>query len=198
MRKILTLLAVTAIILTSCTGVRTLSPERLKLDKSYKFVADIQYGEFNAVARFERSLAHMWEISLLEPFALEGIVFTYDNGEITAQLDELQMQYVPDNAQDLGDVQAPYKRIIDSFENAINGEGREVISSGEEITITSKAGSPPVSYTLVLAKDSYEPISLTIPASPSISGGAVNVRFSEVQVSQIVQVIVPEMLAEMN
>lgn len=169
------LLSVFAVLLSACTGVARISPDDLNIDKAYKLGADIRYGELNAKATLERTNANVWQITLNEPFALEGIVLEYNQGELTMSMDNLSSGAINENAVE----NAPYKQIIDSFENAVNGEGREIIVTGEEIKITSN------SYELALNKNSLEPISLTM------SGKNITVDFYEAQVSQIVQVILP-------
>jgi len=184
MKKTLIVSVITAIVLvlSACSGVSRMNPDRLNIDKAYKFSANMQYGEFNVKAHFERANAERWEITLMEPFALAGMILVYENGEITASFENLQTQVTG--------ATAIYALIIAAFENAVNGEGREVVSYGEEIKITSRLSSPLIatpaySYTLILDKKRLEPVSLKIPDA------SLTVEFSQVQVSQIVQVLLP-------
>jgi hypothetical protein len=157
----------------SCTGVNTMNPERLKIDKAYEFTAAIQYGEFTATGEFSRRNADSWKITMLEPFAFEGVILTYSAGSMTAQFENLNTT-LPESA-------AVFTMMIASFENAVNGEGREVVSAKEQITVTSRAEGK--SYTLVLDKRTLEPISLKMPEV------SLSAEFSQVQVSQVVPVI---------
>jgi hypothetical protein len=161
---------------TSCTGVKTINPDRLKIDKAYSFNVNIQYGNNNAVAEFRRAGTDMWEVILKEPYALEGMSVIYANGIITAAYENLQGSFDENGS-------SVYLRIITAFENAVNGEGREVVASGDVIKITSKAGTPVMSYELVLDRSNYEPLSL------KISQASLSAEFSDVQVSQIVPVM---------
>jgi len=182
MKKFLLLLAAAAVTLTACSGTSVISPEDLSIDNAYTFNADIQYGDgFRAAARFERKSASVWEITLTEPFALSGKILTYEQGNITASFEGL----MSNNISSAVHSDAPYKRIIDAFENAVNGDGRQIAAFGEEITIASKAGMPANSYELVLDKRSLTPLRLTMPEA------ALTVTFPDVQVSQIVPVILP-------
>jgi len=166
--------------LGGCSGIALLNPGSIKLDKAYEFTASIQHGELNTLAQFSRRNADNWEISLLEPFAVEGVTLSYENGSFTALYDN-----AASNPAANGD--AVYQLMIDAFENAINGEGREIVSgkapSKGQIKVTSKAGSPAKSYELVLDKKSLEPLKLKIPEA------GITAEFSEVRVSQVVSVI---------
>ncbi|MCL1867079.1 MAG: hypothetical protein FWF82_06685 [Oscillospiraceae bacterium] len=179
MKKSIALTVILCLLLTACSGILPLTPERLHLDKAYKFTADIKHGEFNTVGVFERASQNVWTFSLLEPFPMEGLTMTYNNGEVTAEYEGL----VCENAA--GSDNAVYGLLISAFENAVCGEGREVIAAGEEIIISSKAGASAAGYEIVLDKKSLEPISLKMPSA------SLTVEFSAVQVSQIVPVIVP-------
>jgi hypothetical protein len=127
----------------------------------------------------------MWKIVFSEPTALEGLEIKCNNGEVTSSLEDLQSGVLGENSVS----HAVYKRIIDAFENAVNGEGQTIsrkgTSSRNEIKISSKAGTPAVSYELILDKVSLKPIRLTF--SPNETGAnsetALSVEFSEVEVS---------------
>jgi hypothetical protein len=156
----------------SCRGLslpNILSPAQLDLDKSYEFTANIRHGEFNTAAQFQRKNTNNWEIILTEPFTVEGMTMIYEDGQFMAVYEDLTGIVTNDDAV--------YKFIIDSFENAIGGEGQEIISSGEQVVVSSNA------YELVLEKDGLAPISLTR------AGASLTVEFSEVVVSQVVPVI---------
>ena len=174
--KFLTMFTLIAVIaFTACGGTSVIAPEKLKLDKAYKFSAAIEFSEFAVKGEFERKSPNVWEVVMTEPFALEGVVLTYDNGEISATLDNIQTT--------LSGELSVVNYIISAFENAVSGEGREIISANENIIVSSRAGTPALAYELIFAKKSLEPKSLTIPAR------ALNVTFSEVQTSQIVHVV---------
>jgi hypothetical protein len=175
MKKILILMAVTALTLSACSGVYNMNPERLKIDKAYNITANIQKGDFYAVAEFERSGSNMWNITMLEPFALAGMSMVYDNGEIVASYEGLEGFIGRGSVAEL---------VITAFENAVNGDGREAVSGKENIKITSKVGGR--SFEMVLDKASHEPLSLKIPSL------GLAAEFSQVQVSQIVPVLLPD------
>jgi len=180
MKKLALLLAAFAILLTACSGISTINPNRLQLDKAYKLTANIQYGNNAAVANFTRSAANVWEIAFLEPFAMEGMVLTYLDGRVSMELKGQNTgTFVADDAV--------FTMIIAAFEHALTGEGREAIAVGEEIKLNSRAGgSANKPYEMVLNRKSHEPISLKLPTMRVI------VDFSSVTVSQIVPVILQD------
>ncbi|MCL1788823.1 MAG: hypothetical protein FWG33_00515 [Oscillospiraceae bacterium] len=170
-----------AVAMTACSGVSTMNPDRLKIDKSYKFSANILYGELRATAEFERKDTQVWEVVLTEPFALEGMTLTYYQGEVTAYFEGLDnSQTLPASNNNTADIAS---LLICAFENAVNGEGREVISNGEEIRVSSRAGNPANSYELIFDKKSLAPVSMKIPEK------SFTADFSEVQVSRIAQIL---------
>ncbi|MCL1903112.1 MAG: hypothetical protein FWF94_01680 [Oscillospiraceae bacterium] len=173
---ILSVVVAAIIVFTACSGVATINPDKLKIDKAYKFAANITYNDFVFAAEFERKDADAWEVVLTEPFEVEGIQLTYNGGELTAVVDGL------DNSRALPDSNAA-THIIKAFENAINGEGREVVAYGEEIRISSRAGGSAFSYELTFNKQTLEPISI------SIHERGLKADFSEVQVSRIAQIL---------
>ena len=175
-KKLMSVILILSLFLTACSGVMSVNPDRLKLDKAYEFTANIQHGESNTAANFSRKNAGSWEITLLEPFALEGMTITYDNGIFSAEYQGLESCGVSGTGgENIAEI------MIAVFENSINGEGREIISSGEEIIITSKANSK--SYELILDKKTLSPLSMKIPDA------SLTADFSGVQISQIVQVV---------
>jgi hypothetical protein len=176
MKKITAALTIIALFtLTSCSGISSMNPDKLKIDKAYKFTVDIQYDEFSASGQFERIAAGMWEITMTAPFALEGMTMTYSNGHISSQYEQMSAVMSDDSVAMM---------IIAAFENAVDGEGREIISTKEEIRITSRAGNPARAYELILDKKSLTPLSL------KIADAKLSAEFSQVQISQIVHVLI--------
>jgi len=163
--------------LTACSGITNINPERLKIDKAYNFTANIQHSDFAVTASFERSAANVWEITISEPFALAGMVFSYNNGTTSATFEGLT---APNASGD----SAVYEQIITAFEHAVNGQGRQAISTGEEIRVSSNL------YELVFDKASLMPMSLSIPSA------AISAEFSGVSAAQIVPVLNPQGVGE--
>jgi len=171
---------------TACESVAFLSPDNINLDKAYSFSANMQFNslgnEFSAAANFERQSSGVWNVTFTEPYALAGVTMAYNSGTVVSAFENAEFTTTANN-------DGVVIQVIEAFENAVNGEGREIVVGGrgvEEIRITSKAGVRARSFELILCKKSYQPLTLTIAES------ALSVSFSEVQVSQITQVILPK------
>jgi hypothetical protein len=190
MKRLLTAVLITAtaamaVILTGCDRIALLSPENIDLNKAYAFSANMQFNsagtEFAAAAQFERKSEGTWYVTFTEPFALAGLEMSYYDGNLTSRFEGVEFTAVAGS-------DAVVMQIIHSFENAVNGEGREITVGGrgvEEIRITSKAGQRGNSYELVLDKRTLQPLTLSVPET------SLSVSFAQVQVSQIAQVILP-------
>jgi hypothetical protein len=186
MKKTLTALILILIVaLTGCGGMAFLAPEEIDLNKAYSFSASMQFasggGEFSAVANFSRQGEGVWNVTFAEPYALAGMELTYEAGNVTSAFEGAQFTATANS-------NAIVTQIITAFENAINGEGREIIAGGrgaEEIRVKSKVGERGRSFELVLCKKTHRPLTLTF------ADNSLTVDFSEVQVSPITRVIRP-------
>jgi hypothetical protein len=189
MKRIVILLTIiAALALTACGSALFPAPEDIDLDKAYSFSASMQFrasgSTFSASADFERVGEAVWNVTFTEPFALSGVEMVYDSGNLTSRFDGAEFA-VPAN----GD--AIVTQMIEAFEDAIGGEGREVVvidggrRGRDQLRVSSKTGARSRAYELIFDKKSQQPLTLVI------ADGALTVSFSRVQVSQIVQVIRP-------
>ncbi|MCL2632885.1 MAG: hypothetical protein FWD34_00030 [Oscillospiraceae bacterium] len=175
-RSFILLLVFSLILISACSGVTRINPDSLKLNKAYEFTVNMSKGEFNTVARFARKNADIWEITLLEPFALEGISLTYNKGVVSADFDG-----VTANSEKI-QPNAVYAIVISALENAFCGEGREIVSAGEIITITGSTGT--YAYTLTLDKKTLQPLELKMPDA------SLTAAFSQTITSDIIEVVI--------
>jgi len=152
------ILAVFALMLSSCDGVMKVNPDNLNLNKASVFAANIEYEEFSAKAEFKREKEYSWMIAMTEPYAMNGLVYTYKNGEITASFGGLEGAFT-DSAQEY----AVYKLIADAFDNAYAGakNSRTAAATKTEYRVSGKTGE--YGYELVLDKKTKKPLSMTIP-----------------------------------
>ncbi|MCL1880988.1 MAG: hypothetical protein FWF76_02285 [Oscillospiraceae bacterium] len=187
-RKILSIIivatiATSAITMTGCQRMNPFEPNQIELNQAYTFSANMQFREFNATANFERVSMNEWNVIFTEPFALAGLTKSYNAGKITSNFEGLSFSSLTTVNSN-----AVVTQIIEAFENAVAGEGREINAGGrsnEIIRVTSKTGVDANSYELVFDKKTLNPLSLEIP-NKSISA-----EFSDVNVSQNVQVVIP-------
>jgi hypothetical protein len=151
----LVLVIVLTAVLSACSGVSTVNPDKLKLDKAYSFTANIQYGENEAVAVLEREAAYTWRIEFTEPTELSGVIMTYGNGTVTSYYEGIQADGTG------GD--GIFKKIVENFERMIAAsakEERQAVCANGEIIITSVINSNPCE--LRLSKGNNMPLSLKI------------------------------------
>jgi len=187
LKHILALFTAVALVLalTACDTLELLSPEHIDLNKSYSFCANMSFksvsNEISATANFTRQSANVWHVAFAEPYALAGVELTYNRGELTSTFEDAEFS-TPANGN------SAVVQIIEAFENAISGDGRNITVGGRKdpfIRINSKAGSRGISYELALDKEERLPVSLTIAAN------SLTVNFSEAQTSRITPVISP-------
>jgi len=176
MKKLISLiLGLTALVaFTACSGVMKVNPDNLNLNKAYEFKADITFSDFTAKAELKRKNENSWEIALLEPYALNGLVYTYQGGRITAEFGGLVGDF-SGNAQS----DAIYKLIADAFENAFCGTGgkREAVATKTEYRVSGKVND--YAYELTFDKKSKVPLSISIPDI------GMSAQFSEADTSDI-------------
>ena len=103
-----------ASILTSCEGESLLSPKPPQLNKLFSFSASISCGSGDFSAVFNRTAVGSWDITLTEPYELQGITFTCDKEGVRAALGELSAE--PSDSEFLN---SPLSFITDSLESIV-------------------------------------------------------------------------------
>lgn len=141
-----------ALLLSGCSApeIKTAAPD---IDKSFSAEAELSYGNDSCTVQMRRFSENSWEFCVTEPFPLEGLIITVNDGETKLTMYDMEsLADVSDEAVSAA------KLITDAFEAAI--DNRENAAASEE-TITLTGQAPTCTYTLTL-DESGVPTELTI------------------------------------
>lgn len=118
--------------LTACEGQTLLAPKPPNLNKLFSFTASIscQKGDFSAM--FSRTAIGNWEITLTEPYELQGVSFSYSKNGVTATLDELSAS---PSMSDFSD--SPVTYIADALETAVQNSAASVVYGDASFAVNS-------------------------------------------------------------
>ena len=121
-----------AVFFTACEGQSFLAPKPPDLNKLFNFTASIstEKGDFSAL--FSRTAIGSWEITVTEPYELQGISFSYAKGTAAASLGELNVEALTSEFSF-----SPVASIAEALENAVQDGGASVIYGDGVYTLQS-------------------------------------------------------------
>jgi len=135
--------------LTACEGQSLLAPNPPNLNKLFNFSASVSCdtGDFSAL--FTRTAIGNWEITLTEPYEVEGITFSYNKEGVKANLEELSAN--PSLSDFSG---SPLTYIADSLEAAVQdgtasvvyGDSSFVVNSGDTVMYFEQGSGVPNAF----------------------------------------------------
>ena len=113
---------ISALSLTACEAQNILAPKPPNLNKLFNFTASITCTTGNFSALFSRTAIGNWEITLTEPYELQGVSFSCSKNGVTASLEELS---AAPSMSDFSD--SPITYIANSLESAVQNSSASVI-----------------------------------------------------------------------
>ncbi len=121
-----------ALTLTACEGQNILSPKPPDLNKLFTFSASISCETGNFSALFTRTAMGSWDITLTEPYELQGITFSRTGDGVNASLDNLSAKVLSD-----GYSNSPLTFITDSIESAVRDSSASVVYGDQSYAVNS-------------------------------------------------------------
>ena len=151
------------LLLSGCSApeIKTAAPD---IDKSFSAEAELSYGKDSCTVQMRRFGENSWEFCVTEPFPLEGLIITVNDGETKLTM------YDMESLGDVSDEAVSAARLItDAFEAAIDNKDSAAASEGK-ITLSGQA--PTCTYTLTLDESG-------VPTGLTIGGRGVNAEFTK-------------------
>lgn len=149
-KLLLTAAAIAGMIsLTACEGQNLLAPKPPNLNKLFNFTASVTGNEGEFSALFTRNAVGSWEITVTEPYELQGVTFSYAKGEVTASLDGLSA--APSMSELSG---SPIVYITDALEAAVQdgmasvvyGDNSYAVNSGSTVLYFEQGSGTPKAF----------------------------------------------------
>lgn len=138
-----------AISFTACEGQNILAPKPPNLNKLFNFTASVtcEKGDFSAL--FSRTAIGSWDITVTEPYELQGITFSYTKNGVTANLYDLSAE--PTATEFSG---SPITYIADALEAAVQdgtasvvyGDGSFAVNAGETVMYFEQGSGVPNAF----------------------------------------------------
>ena len=121
-----------ALTLTACEGQNLLSPKPPDLNKLFTFSASISCETGNFSALFTRTAMGSWDITLTEPYELQGITFSRTKEGVKASLENLSAKSLTSEFSD-----SPLTFITDSIESAVQNGNASVVYGDQSYAVNS-------------------------------------------------------------
>ena len=141
-----------AITLASCSGQGFLAPSAPDLNKQFTLTAHVTCGDSDFTADFTRSNTGKWQVTLTEPYEVQGVTFTYSAGKVSAGYGNLTADALTADFAD-----SPPGLIISAFEDTVQDSSPSTSYQKEAYIVRSG------SCTLTFAQDSGAPILMELP-----------------------------------
>ncbi|MBD5104869.1 MAG: hypothetical protein HDT47_08425 [Ruminococcaceae bacterium] len=123
---------IAALSLTACEGQSILTPKPPELNKLFEFSANITCDTGSFSALFSRTAIGSWEVTVTEPYELQGITFTYTKGNAGASLDGLTADMLTSEFSS-----SPVACIAEALENAVQDGLASVVYADNSYTVHS-------------------------------------------------------------
>lgn len=141
-----------AVSLASCSGQGFLAPAPPNLNKQFSLTARVTSGDSSFTADFSRTSAGQWQVTVTEPYEVQGVTFTYSGGSVSAAFGELTA-----DALTADFAASPPALMISALENTVQDSAANV--SYQADTYTVRSGS----CTLTFSQGSAAPIAMELP-----------------------------------
>lgn len=140
-----------AITLASCSGQSFLSSAP-DLNKQLQLTASVTSGDGSFTAEFVRSSVGQWQVTIIEPYEVQGVSFSYSNGNSSAAFGEFSAETLTDDF-----AVSPPALIITALENTVQDSAAAV--AYQQDTYTVQSGT----CLLTFNRGSAAPIALDLP-----------------------------------
>lgn len=136
--------AICAVSLASCSGQGLLAPSAPDLNKRFQLTARVTADGSTFTADFTRTDVGEWQVTVTEPYEVQGISFTYSGGSASASFSGLTAEQLTADFS-----ASPPALMISAFENAVQDtapgvsyqQDALILRSGD-CTVTFRQGTP--------------------------------------------------------
>lgn len=121
-----------AVSLASCSGQGLLAPSAPDLNKQFKLTARVTDGDSSFTADFTRTGVGKWQVTVTEPYEVQGVCFTYSGGTASAGFGELTADALTADFS-----ASPPALMISAFEDALQDKAPSVTYQQDALTLQS-------------------------------------------------------------
>ena len=144
--------AICAAALSSCSGQGFLAPSAPNLNKQLEMTASVTCGDSSFTAQFVRSSIGKWQVTVTEPYEVQGVSFAYSSGAVSASFGELSAETLTADF-----AASPPALLISAFENTVQDNNPSVAYQQNTYTVLSG------NCLLTFNQGSAAPIALELP-----------------------------------
>lgn len=142
-----------AVTLASCSGQGLLAPSAPDLNKQFTLTARVTSEGNSFTADFTRLHVGHWQVTLTEPYEVQGVSFDYSGGSASATFGDMAA-----NALTADFAASPPALIISAFEDTV--QDNTASTAYQQDTYTVRSGT----CTLTFAQGSSAPIAMELPS----------------------------------
>ena len=138
--------------LASCSGQSFLAPSAPDLNKRFTLTARVTSGDSSFTADFARTSIGQWQVTLTEPYEVQGVSFAYSGGSVSASFGELSA-----DALTADFAASPPALMITAIENTVQDSAANVTYQADTFTVQSG------NCLLTFQQGSAAPIAIELP-----------------------------------
>lgn len=121
-----------AVSLASCSGQSFLAPSAPDLNKQFQMTARVTSGDSVFTADFARTSVGQWQVTITEPYEVQGVSFTYSGGNASASFGEFSA-----DALTADFAASPPALMISAMENTVQDSAANVAYQSDTFTVQS-------------------------------------------------------------
>lgn len=118
--------------LASCSGQSLLAPSAPDLNKQFQMTAQVTCGDSVFTADFSRTGVGQWQVTVTEPYEVQGVSFSYSSGAVSASLGEFSAETLTADF-----AASPPALIISALENTVQDAAVNVAYQADTYTVQS-------------------------------------------------------------
>ena len=138
--------------LASCSGQSFLTPSAPNLNKQFTLTAHVTSGDSSFTADFSRISVGKWQVTLTEPYEVQGVSFTYSSGVASASFGEFSVNNLTADF-----AASPPALMISALEDMVQDSTAGVTYQSDVYTVQSG------SCLLTFPQGSAVPIAMELP-----------------------------------
>ena len=121
-----------AVSLASCSGQSFLAPSAPNLNKQFQMTARVTSGDSTFTADFSRTSVGRWQVTVTEPYEVQGVTFTCSGGNASASFGEFSADTLTADF-----AASPPALMISAMENTVQDGAANVAYQSDTFTVQS-------------------------------------------------------------